>query len=90
MDPLEFHAKYNRLERKHRRVEKELADLRAEVGGNRAAPTPSVDFYSPPPKPAQGRGGVLRAFVLPMGLGAGPTPPGLCRAGSGVCRGDRI
>jgi hypothetical protein len=32
--------------------------------------------------------GVLRAFVLPMGLDAGPTPPGLCRAGSGVCRGD--
>ena len=33
-------------------------------------------------------GGVLRAFVLPMGLDAGPTPPGLCRAGSGVCRRD--
>jgi hypothetical protein len=26
MDPLDFHAKYSRLERKHRRVEKELAD----------------------------------------------------------------
>jgi len=24
MDPLEFHAKYNRLERKHRRVENAL------------------------------------------------------------------
>ena len=55
MDPLEFHAKYNRLERKHRRVEKELAELKAEMEKNRAAPTPPADFYSPPPKPAQGR-----------------------------------
>ena len=35
MDPLEFHAKYNRLERKHRRVEKELAELKAEMEKNR-------------------------------------------------------
>ena len=80
MDPLEFHAKYNRLERKHRRVEKELADLRAEVEKNRAAPTPSGDFYSPPPKPAQGRRvfGVCLNCDLPCNSpasGVAETPP---------------
>ena len=80
MDPLEFHAKCNRLERKHRRVEKELADLRAEVEKSRAAPTPPGDFYSPPPKPAQGRRvfGVCLNCDLPCNSpasGVADTPP---------------
>ena len=52
MDPLEFHAKYNRLERKHRRVEKELAELKAEMEKNRAAP---MSEYSISPVQVQAR-----------------------------------
>ena len=39
------------------------------------------------PKKAAARG-VLQAFLLPIGLGSGPTPPGLCRRGSRLCRRD--
>ena len=63
MDPLEVLAKHRRLERKHRRVEKELADLKAAVAKKPSETPPPPAFFSPPPKPAHGR----RIFVGGVG-----------------------
>ena len=48
MDPLEVLAKHRRLERKHRRVEKELADLKAAVAKNPSETPPPPVFFLPP------------------------------------------
>ena len=86
MDPLEVLAKHRRLERKHRRVEKELADLKAAVAKNPSETPPPPAFFSPPPKPrvalacyrkAHGAGGSMgRHCMTPGALGGHPSTMG--------------
>ena len=54
MDLLEHQAILGRLQRKHRKAQKEAAMLRAQVEELKSTP-PRPDFCSPPPKPAYGR-----------------------------------
>ena len=82
MDPLEVLAKHRRLERKHRRAEKEIADLKAALDKNPSGPPPPSVFFSPPPKPAYGR----RIFVGGVGTFLDTGTPFSSPASSDVSR----
>jgi hypothetical protein len=81
-DPLEVLAKHRRLERKHRRAEKEIADLKAALDKNPPGPPPPSVFFSPPSKPAHGR----RIFVGEVGTCLDTGTPFSSPASSGVSR----